>query len=124
MKGLSRLGGLLCDFGFSPVSDFEGGPKEERFFDPGIGDVGFLLAEGQLEVFSQEYFDFLLDVLCEGVAPTDSYHPIIRISEVFYPDEIRVVYLLGRGVSQLFNGQFEFLGSCFSLRYQEAFLIL
>ena len=75
-------------------------------------------------VFSQECFDFLLDVLCEGVAPTDSYHPIIRISEVIYPDEIRTVYPLGRGVSQLFNGQFEFLGSCFSLSYQRAFLRL
>ena len=45
MEGLSRLGCLLCDFGFSPIPDFEGGPKEERFFDPGIGDVGFPLLQ-------------------------------------------------------------------------------
>ncbi len=53
----------------------------------------FSSTEGEPKMIIQEGFDFLFDVFGERMASPYSNDPIIRISQVFDPDETRVIHL-------------------------------
>ncbi len=53
----------------------------------------FSSTPGKLKLITQEGFDFLFHLFSERMASPYSDDPIIRISQVFDPDETRVIYL-------------------------------
>jgi hypothetical protein len=65
-------------------------------------------------LITQEGFDFLLHVFSERMASPYSDDPIIRISQVFDPDETRVIYLESWERSHLLANALKLLGLGFS----------
>src|SRR5947209_6566402 len=92
---LSRPVGHLFHFGLSAISNFERGPQEERLLSSRVGNAGFFLTQGELEIIAQKCFNFLFDLLGQGVASPYPDEPIVGISQVSHPDIFRVVDLPG-----------------------------
>jgi hypothetical protein len=117
LERLSCSGSLQHYLSITPTSDLENGSQEERFLRSRIRNMGFLLAECQLEFFPQKRFDFLFDVLCQSATPTYPDHPIVGISQVFDPDKIGIIYLCGWRGPHPFEDLLEFLGLRFPTVY-------
>src|SRR5947209_14111449 len=66
-----------------------------------MGDCCLFCTEGDLEVLAQEGLQFFLDLLRQGLGPTDTNDPIVSIPQIFEADEVGVIDLHGGDTSDL-----------------------
>src|SRR5205807_1859937 len=108
-------------FGLTTTSDFERCAKKLGFFTSCVCNVSFFLTESQFQALFQEGFDLLSDFFSEDPTPGYSHDPIIRVSQIFHPDEVRVINNDGRKGSHLFDKGPEFLCFRFPLFHHSPF---
>jgi hypothetical protein len=78
------------------VSHFEASPQEKGFLGSCIGNMRLLFVESKVEMLLQEGCNFLFDFLRQGAIPTESDNPVVGISQVFDPNEVRIIDVGGR----------------------------